>query len=105
MGVVYYRQVSCYHQISEAGWKEEFIVVAFNLVDKIFIVHVLSLASSNNVHFSCKIQKASLKVNEALTTIFSEYCDFADIFSLKLAIELSEYTEINNYVINLINGK
>ncbi len=32
-----------------------------------------------------------------------KYADFADVFSPKLAIELSKYTRINNHVIKLVD--
>lgn len=85
--------------------KKEFVATAFDLKDKIFRVHAAFLASSNDIHLFCKVQIASLKVNEAFTTVFLEYFDFADIFSPKLAVEFSEYTKINNHTIDLINGK
>lgn len=35
----------------------------------------------------------------------SKYADFADVFSLKLDAELSEYTGTNDYAIKLINNQ
>ncbi len=35
--------------------------------------------------------------------VFSKYADFVDIFSSALTIELSKYTEINNYAIKLVD--
>lgn len=40
-----------------------------------------------------------------LTTVSKEYSNFINVFSLKLAAKLSEYNKINNYIINLIDGK
>ena len=44
-----------------------------------------------------KIDKASIKV-------FSKYANVANIFLLKLAIELLKYIEINNHALDLVNN-
>ncbi len=46
-------------------------------------------------------QIAHLKADKAPTKVPSEYIDFADIFLSKLAIELPEYTGINDHTIEL----
>lgn len=40
--------------------------------------------------------------NEVFISIFIEYFDFADVFSLELASALFEYTKIKNHAIKLI---
>ena len=50
-----------------------------------------------------KAQIAHLKADEAFTKIPSEYADFADIFSPKLVVELSEHIGINDHAIELVN--
>ena len=55
------------------------------------------------MHSSKKAQIAHLKADEALTKVPSKYVDFADVFSSKLAAELPEHTEINNYAIKLVD--
>ena len=52
-----------------------------------------------------KAQIAYLKADEDLTKVPSKYIDFVDIFLLKLAVELFEYTKINNHVIKFVNDK
>ena len=42
---------------------------------------------------------------EASTKILAEYSDFADVFSLNLASELPEHTEINNHAIELVENQ
>lgn len=59
----------------------------------------------SKVHPFYKVYIACLQVNEALTTVFLEYSDFADIFSLKLTTKQPEHTKIKDHVIDLINGK
>ena len=46
-----------------------------------------------------RAQIAYLKVDKDFTKVFSKYADFADIFLLKLAVELSKYLRINNHAI------
>lgn len=55
------------------------------------------------MHLLKKAQIAYLKLDEASTQVFSKYVDYADVFSSKLAIKLSKYTEINNYIIKLLD--
>ena len=50
-----------------------------------------------------RAQIGHLKANEALTKIPSKYADFADVFSPKLAIELSKYTKINDHAIEFVD--
>ena len=57
------------------------------------------------MHPSMGAQIAHLKANKAFTKVPSKYTDFADIFLSKLAIELLEHTEINNYAIELFNDQ
>ena len=43
--------------------------------------------------------------NKALNSILTKYSDFADVFSLELASELPEYTEINDHAIKLVDNR
>lgn len=43
--------------------------------------------------------------DKSLTTILSEYADFAGIFSPNRTTELQKYTKINDHAINLIESK
>ena len=56
------------------------------------------------MHPSKRAQIAYLKADETPTKILSEYADFADVFSPKLAVELSEHTEINDHAIELVDN-
>ena len=51
-----------------------------------------------------KAQIAYLKGNEAFTKELNKYTDFKDIFSLKLAAELSKHTKMNYYAIKLVDN-
>ncbi len=70
-----------------------------------FVVHVaaLSIDLGDEVHPSKKAQIAHLKADEAPTKVLSEYADFADVYSLKLAAELPEHTGINDHAIELVD--
>ena len=72
---------------------------------KIFIVYVvvLSINLGNKVYPLKKAQIAHPKADEAYTKVFNKYVDFADIFSPKLAIELSKHIKINNNAIKLMD--
>ncbi len=72
---------------------------------KTFVINVAALYvdSSNEMHSSKKAQIISMKVDEAATKVLSEYADFANIFSSKLAVELLEHTRINDHAIELID--
>lgn len=87
--------------------KKKFVPVTLDSADEIFVVHVASLVISNiNKVFLFYIAPVtSLKDTEALTITPPEYSDFTDIFSSKLVVEILEYMGINNYAINLNNGK
>ena len=84
--------------------KKKFVAIALDLEDKIFIVHVASIYLDSDVNSSQKAQTALLEVVNAPTIIPFEYADFVDIFSKDLPAKLPEYTDINDYIINLIKG-
>ena len=88
--------------------KKMFVAAALDLRHKTFIVHVASLENSSqegDVHPSCRAQIAALVANEALTSILTEYSDFADVFSLELATELPEHIRINDHAIKLVDNQ
>lgn len=81
------------------------MATVFNLEDEIFAVYVASIARSNHIYSSQKAQIILLKADETLIAILLKYANFADIFSLILVMKLSTYTEINDYIIDLEDGK
>ncbi len=85
--------------------KKEFVAVALDPEHEAFVVHVaaLSVDSGDKVHPSRRAQIAHLKVDEAPIEVPSEYADFADVFSPKLAAKLPEHTWINDHAIELVN--
>ena len=87
--------------------KKEFAAAAPNLEHKALIVHIvgLSVNANDEVHLLKKDQLAHPKANETSIKVSSKYADFADIFSPKLAIELPEYTEINDHDIKLVDDR
>ncbi len=81
--------------------KKEFAAASLDPKHEAFVVYVaiLSVDSGDEVHSSRRAQIAHLKADEAPTKVPSEYADFVDVFSPKLAAELPEHTGINNYAI------
>ncbi len=55
------------------------------------------------MHPSRRAQIAHFKADETFSKVPSEYADFTDFFSPKLAIELPDHMEINNYAIELVD--
>ncbi len=55
------------------------------------------------MHPSRRTQIAHLKTDEAPSEVPSEYADFANVFSPKLAAELPEHTRINDHAIELVD--
>ena len=80
--------------------KKEFAAATLDPGHKIFAVHVASLSSTP----LDRPQISGLIVKEAPTKVPVEYSDFADVFSLDLASELPEHTEINDLTIELVKG-
>ncbi len=93
-------------QVEQIG-KKEFAVVALDPEYKAFVVHIaaLNVDLGDKVHPSRRTQIAHLKADKAPTKDPSEYVDFADVFSPKLAAELPEHTEINDHVIELVDNR
>ncbi len=57
------------------------------------------------MHSSRRAQIAHLKADEAPTEVPSEYADFADVVSPKLAVELPEHIGINDHAIELVDDR
>ncbi len=76
--------------------KREFAVTTLDPEHKAYVVHVVAfnIDLGDEVHPS----KRAIKVP-------SEYADFADVFSPKLATKLPEHIRINNHVIKLVDDQ
>ena len=86
--------------------KKKFTAAALNLRHETFVVHKAFLENSSQkdyIHPFCRVQKATLVANKAPTSIPTEYSDFANVFSLELALKLFEYTKINDHAIKLVD--
>ncbi len=55
------------------------------------------------MYHSKKAQIGHLKVDEVLIKVLSEYTDFVNVFSPKLATKLPEHIGINNHAIELVD--
>lgn len=85
--------------------KKEFAATTLYPEDETFVVYVVTLVISDDIHSFCKIQIVLFKVNKTPTTVLSNQLNFVDIFSMELTVEFPKHIEIINYTINLIDGK
>lgn len=88
--------------------KKEFTASVFCLDNKIFIVHIVFLASFDlglEFYFVQQAQIASLKVEQTPTFVFFEYANFPNVFAKDIATKLPEHTGINNHIINFVKSK
>lgn len=84
--------------------KRQFVATALSPNKKIILVHIAIFSSDPDINLFYKAQLASLFAVNTLTVIFFQYANFANIFSSKSTVKLSEYTEMNNYRIDLGNS-
>ena len=94
--------------------KHDFAKAALDENSEMFVVHFAALGvpgaakiagiliHPNRVN---QVQVTTLQQDKAPTEIPPEYADYADTFSPDLAMELPENTGINEYVIELVEGK
>lgn len=87
--------------------KINFAVGAIGLEDETFVDLVASLVISNisDVYHFHRVFIILLQVNKALTIVFLEYLNFADIFSPKLVAKMQEHIGINNHEMDFVDGK
>ena len=85
--------------------KREFVAVALNANNEIFVVYVAALVEPTTmpIYPSCQAQVAALTSKK--TRIPAKYSDFSNVFSSESAAELLEYTGINDHFINLLDDK
>ena len=83
--------------------KKEFVATALDPKHEVFVIYVavLNVDLGDAVYPLRKAQIAHLKADETPTKVLSEYADFADLFSPKLAVKLSKHTGINDHAIEL----
>ena len=81
-----------------------FAIIALDLEYETFVIYIaiLSVDLGDKMHPSKRAQIIYLKVDKVSNKVSSKYANFANIFLLKSVIKLSKYTDINNYVIELI---
>lgn len=84
--------------------KREFVKVTLVKNLETFVMYITALEAIS-IHSSPATQFVAWQQDKALTKMPSKYSDYADIFSFNLAIKLSKNTNINEYIINLIEDK
>ncbi len=72
---------------------------------EIFVIYLAALEVETLIYLSRVAQIAALQGNKAPTKISAEYSDYANVFSMYLAMELSKNTGMNEHTIKLIKGK
>ena len=88
--------------------KKEFAKAALDEESETFVVHVAALEAplaGMAIHSSREAQISALIQDKAPTKVLSEYADYADVFSSNLAMELPKNTGINEYAIELQDGR
>ena len=95
--------------------KREFAKAALKKNFETFVMHVatLEMPTAMSIHSSRTLQVqrlneptlAALQWDKAPIEIPAKYADYADVFSLDLAMKLLENTKINEHAIKLIDGK
>ena len=86
--------------------KKEFAATVLDLKYKTFVIHIaaLSINPGDKLYPSRRAQIAYLKVDNVRTKVPSEYADFVDVFSPKLAPKLPEHTGIHDHTIELVDN-
>lgn len=86
--------------------KHEFVKAMLDDNSEAFVVYLatLEVLAKTTIHFFCAAQVwqkaaelAVLQGNKALIKILFKYSDYANVFSLNLAMKLPENTGINKY--------
>ena len=86
--------------------KHKFARAILNKNSQTFIIDVVGVYTLEvAIHPSRAPLLAALQQDKALTKIHLEYVNYANVFSLDLAMELPKNTGINKQVIELIEGK
>ena len=92
----------------------DFAKAALDKNSETFVVHVAALGVPEVIEVADmpihpgranQLQVAALYQDKAPTKIPTEYADYANVFSHDLAMELPENIGINEYAIELIEGK
>ena len=85
--------------------KREFAAATLNADNETFVMHIVALVEPTTmpIHLSRQVEVTALTSKE--TGISAKYSDFSNIFSSDSALELLEYTRINDHPINLLDNK
>ena len=83
--------------------EKEFVKAALDVKSETFVLHVASLNLAPGIHPDRAAQIASLLTEEVKNP--NKYLDFTDVFSAEKALVLPKRTELNEYAIDLEDGK
>lgn len=87
--------------------KREFAAVALDENAKTFMIYVATLLTTltMQVHPSYQAQVGLLLADKVPIKVSLKDLDYNDVFSFDIAMELSENTSMNEYIIELIEDK
>ena len=68
-------------------------------------ITILSTALAIEIHLFCQFQVNLLLANRDLIKVLLEYSNYAKIFLFNYAIELPKSTNMNEYIIKLVESK
>ena len=85
---------------------KEFVIAALDVDSKTFVIYVaIRKQEKMPVHSKRQAQVRALLFNEAPTKVLAEYSDYSNVFLAENIAELPENTRINEYAIELEEGK
>lgn len=87
--------------------EKKFVATTLSSNEKTFIVHIAALNFNSNLKIDlfCRAQLAFLLTDNTPIVIFLNTVTLSPFFFLKFAVKFPEYTGINNYSINLVDGQ
>ena len=90
--------------------KKDFVIVALDADNKIFVVHVAireqeRMPVHSEKQAQIKAHVGALLFNKAPIEVLAEYSNYSDVFSAEHVVELSENTRINEHAIKPKEGK
>lgn len=85
--------------------KNKFVKAALDENFETSVIYVATILEKMSIYLAKETQIAFLQTGKASIKVLVKYSDYANVFSPKLAMELSENTGINEHAINFIEGK
>lgn len=84
--------------------RKKFAVTILSSNKEIFIVYIATFNLNPEIHSFHRAQLALFFTYSTFKAILSKYVDFVNVFFLEYISKFPEYTEINNHLIDLVDG-